>query len=107
MDLNSSLTNGTNIEEYSFNTSSDVTEDSYTVQHTGWAMLYYSFKNEEFSQFSLYINSVNVLGYNISSGNSTLGGTGVIPLYLQKGDIISIYYYSRYRMDRLNLRVRY
>ena len=95
------------LESYKFNTSSDVEKDSYTVQHTGWAMLYYVFNPSEYSQFGIFINGANVAGNNISNGNSKFGGSGVIHLYLQKGDVVSIAYYLTYRMYSIELRVRY
>ena len=101
------LKNKTSIETHLFNTSSDVTGDSYTVQHTGWAMLYYRFNQSEYSQFGIYINGANAAGNNISSGNSNFGGTGVIPLYLQEGDVVEIAYFSTFRMSAIELRVRY
>ena len=108
--LNSNLDafkNKTSIESYKFNTSSDVEEDSYTVQHTGWAMLCYVFNHSEYSQFGIFINGANVAGNNISNGDSKFGGSGVIPLYLQKGDVVSIAYYLTYRIYSIELRIRY
>ena len=108
--LNSNLDtfkNKTSIESYKFNTSSDVTKDSYTVQHTGWAMLYYRFNQSEYSQFGIFINGANASGNNITNGNSKFDGTGVIPLYLQKGDAVRISYFSTFRMSTIELRVRY
>lgn len=101
------LKNKTNIESYSFNTSSDVTYDEYTVQHTGWATIYYAFKTEKYSQFGIIVNNAHVTGNNISCGESTLGGSGAIPLYLQKGDVVRIGYYSTFRMNNVTLRLRY
>lgn len=108
--LNSNLDtfkNKTSIESYKFNTSSDVERDSYTVQHTGWAMLYYRFNQSEYSQFSLFINGANVFGNNITNGNSKFDVSGAIPLYLQKGDVVIIEYYLTFRMHSIELRVRY
>lgn len=104
--LNSSLTNGTNIEEYSFNTSSDVTEDEYTVKHTGWGFLSYEFNETPFSQFLLFINDALVTE-PITNGETANNTIGYIPLFLQKGDKLKVLYYSTYRMHSIALRLRY
>ena len=104
--LNSSLTNGTNIEEYSFNTSSDVTEDEYTVKHTGWGFLFYQFNKTPFSQFILFINDVLVTE-TITNGELGNNTSDCIPLFLQKGDKLRVLYYLTYRMNSISLRLRY
>lgn len=101
-----SLKNGTNIEDYSFNVSADVTEDIYTVQHTGWAMIHYQFAKTKSSQFALSVNDRAVCDY-ISSNNNEDGMTGVMPLYLNAGDVVRVFYYSTYRMNSVRLRLRY
>ena len=52
-------------------------------------------------------NGANVSGYNISNGDSKINGSGVVPLYLQKGDVVKIAYFSTFRMSVIELRVRY
>lgn len=105
--MSSNLENKTRIEEYKFNTSADVTSDEYTVQHTGWAMIYYCFAKTTYSQFGLFVNNANVFGTNITSNTNTDGLSGAIPLYLNAGDIVKVSYYSTFRMNTVNLRLRY
>ena len=97
------------LETYNFPTSASDTSAnaSYTVQNDGFAFLYYTFADGNYSQFTATLNGrvLTPTGNITTGGNSLPGLKGALSFPVKKGDIIVVSYFKTFGLSSLELKV--
>lgn len=121
LDIGSDLTDGVNQlnsniasltptslkQSYTFPTSASEISDNnnkVTITNSGVAFITYAFKNQNYSQFTLNVNGINLP--TITSGNNVCTAlTGRFAFPVKKGDVLTVSFYQSYGMNSIGLMV--
>lgn len=82
--------------------------DKYTAPNDGLAVIMYKFDTYPYSQFGMSLNGVSIFPGQMFVGHGAVTPewteAGVFTLPMSKGDVLQVYFYSTYEIDKLNLR---
>lgn len=99
------------IATYEFPTSASAISDGnnvYTCPSDGFVFIYYQYANSSYSQFIPKVNGKTLLPQTITSGSGNWNGlVGVLSFPVEKGDTVSVEFYSTFTMMRITLQLRY